>query len=282
MASSALQGYAALVTGGGSGIGFGCAQRLVADGATVTICGRTPSRLEAAADDLRAVAADRAQVHWVACDVTNEADVERAVRTAAEPTGGLQGVVASAGGTEWLGPVVLTPVDLWERVLAVNITGTFLTLKHSAPVMARGGGGSFVAISSIAAARPHRYFGPYGVGKSGIDALVLMAADELGPSQIRVNAIRPGLVATDMAAPILANEAIHQDYLAQMPLGRIGRVDDISAAARFLLGPESTWITGQLLGVDGGHSVRRGPDVTPWVEGLFGADALRGLLPPGE
>jgi NAD(P)-dependent dehydrogenase (short-subunit alcohol dehydrogenase family) len=273
-----LDGYAALITGGGSGIGLGCAQRLAADGAAVTICGRTEGRLREAAETIR-TAAPRAVVQWITCDVTDEEQVDAAVRRAAAATGGLQAVVASAGGTEFLGPLVLTPLDVWQRVIALNITGTFLALKHSAPVMAHCGGGSFVGMSSIAGPLTHRYFGPYGVGKAGIEALVRIAADELGPSKIRVNAVRPGLVATEMVAAITAGGPVLEDYVAQTPLGRIGTVGDVAGLVRYLVGPESTWLTGQLIGIDGGHALRRGPDYTPYVEPIFGADALRGLLP---
>ena len=274
----ALAGTAALVTGGGSGIGLACARWLVADGAAVTICGRTEARLADAVALITATSAPR-MVQAIQCDVTREEDVAAAVRRASEPTGSLQAVVACAGGTEFLGPLVATPVDVWERVIALNITGTFLTLKHSAPVMARSGGGAFVGMSSIAGSLTHRYFGAYCVGKAGIEALVRLAADELGASKIRVNAVCPGLVATDMVAAITAGGPVFEDYVAQTPLGRIGTVDDIAGLVRYLVGPESEWVTGQLIKVDGGHTLRRGPDYTSYVEPIYGKEALRGLLP---
>ena len=109
--------------------------------------------------------------------------------------------------------------------------------------------------------------------------LVRMAADELGASNVRVNAVRPGLVETDMVGMITMGGEVLDDYLAQMPVRRVGTVEDIAGAVRYLAGPESTWVTGQILGVDGGHTLRRGPDYTPFAEPAFGADALRGLLP---
>ena len=268
-----LEGCAALVTGGGSGIGLGAARRLAADGATVTICGRTKERLEEAVGELGGDA------RFVVADVTDEAATRAAVEAACEPTGKLDIVVACAGGSLHMGPLVLADVEAFRATVDLNITGTFLTLKHAAPVMARNGGGSFVAISSIAAARTHRYLGAYGIGKAGIDMLVRVAADELGASNVRVNAVRPGLVETDMVGMITAGGEVLDDYLAQMPVRRVGTVDDIAAAVRYLAGPESTWVTGQVLGVDGGHELRRGPDYTAFAEPAFGADALRGLLP---
>ena len=270
---ASLDGYAALVTGGGSGIGLGAARRLAADGATVTICGRTQERLEQAAKEL----GDNAR--WVVADVTDEAATKAAVAAACEATGKLDVVVACAGGSLQMGPLVLADVEAFRATVDLNITGTFLTLKHAAPVMARNGGGSFVAISSIAGVLTHRYLGAYCIGKAGIDMLVRMAADELGASNVRVNAVRPGLVETDMVGMITMGGEVLDDYLAQMPVRRVGTVEDIAGAVRYLAGPESTWVTGQILGVDGGHTLRRGPDYTPFAEPAFGADALRGLLP---
>jgi NAD(P)-dependent dehydrogenase (short-subunit alcohol dehydrogenase family) len=273
-----LAGYGALVTGGGSGIGLAAAKRLAADGASVTICGRTEERLVAAAGEIEALAARDALVSWVTADVTDEDDVRDAVARATEPTGGLHVAVACAGGSQHMGPLVLADVDAFRATVDLNVTGTFLTLKHAAPVMAHGGGGSFVAISSIAGPVTHRYLGAYCVGKAGIEMLVRVAADELGASGVRVNAIRPGLVETEMVAGITMGGPVLDDYLDQMPLRRVGTADDIANAVRYLAGPESSWVTGQLLGVDGGHALRRGPDYTPFAEPVFGADALRGLV----
>ena len=94
----------------------------------------------------------------------------------------------------------------------------------------------------------------------------------------RVNAVRPGLVPTELAAPLEQDPAVLADYLAQMPLGRTGTVDDVAALVRFLCGPESSWITGQCIGVDGGHHLRRGPDVEHWARAIYGDDVVDGRL----
>ncbi len=278
MSDRPLSGWAALVTGGGSGIGLGSARRLLADGASVTICGRTASRLEQAADELGSVATGAGgSVDWVTCDVVDEDQVGAAVAATLDRHGRLDVVVAAAGGSEAMGPLVATDLEAWRRTVDLNVTGTFLPLKHSAPVMARAGGGSFVAVSSIAAPLTHRYLGAYSVGKAGIEALVRVAADELGPSAVRVNAVRPGLVDTELVAGITAGGPVLEDYLDQMPIRRVGTPGDIAEAVRYLAGPGSSWVTGQILTVDGGHTLRRGPDYTAFAEPLYGADALRGL-----
>ncbi|MBV9412427.1 MAG: SDR family oxidoreductase [Acidimicrobiia bacterium] len=272
-----LDGMAAFVTGGGSGIGLACAQRLVDDGAVVTICGRTEQRLA----DAAAAIGDRCT--YVVADIADEDAVAGAAEQAASATGRLNIVVANAGGTQAIGPLALVDKGAFENDLAVNVTGTFLTIKAAVPFLgggaggSPGGGGSIVAISSIAGALTHPFMAPYSVAKAAIDMLVRNAADELGAFGIRVNGIRPGLVPTGASDPLVTHAATRDDYLAQMPLGRLGTVDDIAAAVRFLAGPESSWITGQIINVDGGHTLRRGPDLEPLIGAHF-AEAMRARL----
>ena len=275
MSELPLDGQGALVTGGGSGIGLAAAKRLAADGAVVTICGRSKERLDAAIEELGGAA----NAHAVTADVTVEEDVANAVAAAAAAAP-LRIAVANAGGSSHMGPLVATGLDEFRATVEVNIVGTFLTIKHAAPELVRNGGGSIVAVSSIAAAVSHPYLGAYAVGKAGIDMLAKVAADELGRSNVRVNAVRPGLVDTELVAGIFATPEVLDSYLTQTPLGRAGNPDEIAELIRFLAGPESAWITGQAVGIDGGHSLRRGPDYTPFVEPAYGPDALRGIPPP--
>jgi NAD(P)-dependent dehydrogenase (short-subunit alcohol dehydrogenase family) len=275
--SRSLAGYAAFVTGGGSGIGLACATRLAADGATVTITGRSADRLAAGVAAIEE-AAPGADVRSVPADVTDEDTLAAAVAAAAEPTGRLDGIVVSAGGSETIGPLTQVDAGAWRRTVDLNLTGTLLTIKHGARIMARQGGGSIVAISSVAGAVTHRWFGAYGPAKAGIDMLCRVAADELGASGIRVNSVRPGLTRTDLVEAITAPGPVLDDYLACTPLGRIGEPEDVANLVRFLLGPEASWITGENISVDGGHAVRRGPDMSGLLEGVFGADGLRGVV----
>jgi NAD(P)-dependent dehydrogenase (short-subunit alcohol dehydrogenase family) len=284
-ASLPLAGRAALITGGGSGIGLRCASLLRADGATVTLAGRSEERLRAAAAALGAEPGP-GEVRWARCDVAVESDVQAAVAVAAAPgpdgAGGTAGgglhLVVAAAGCGALGPVVTTPVDDWDAVMATNLRGTFLTFKHAGPVLVRSGGGSMVAISSVAGSTTHRFMAPYCVSKAGIDMLVRVTADELGGAGVRVNSVRPGLVDTDLVAPVIDDEQVVGDYRSQMPLDRVGQVDDVGAAVHFLLGDGSSWITGANLPVDGGHHLRRGPDYEPAARAFFG-EAVDGIVP---
>lgn len=267
-----------LVTGGGSGIGKGAAAAIVASGGTVVLVGRNADKLSAAADEINAQRPG--SVRYEAADVTNEDEVSRAVDTAAAWHGRLHGVVHSAGGSETIGPITQIDSELWRRTVDLNVNGTMYLLKHAGRQLVRGGGGSFVGISSIASSNTHRWFGAYGVSKAALDHLLKLAADELGPSWVRVNSIRPGLTRTDMVGPVFELPAARDDYKACTPLPRFGEVEDIANLAVFLLSDASGWITGQAINVDGGHGLRRGPDISAMIEPLFGADGLRGVVNP--
>ncbi len=273
--SAPLAGKAALVTGGGSGIGLECARLLAADGAAVTICGRTEDRLRAAAAELESVAPSAQHVSWVVADARDEQAVSAAVARASQHTGGLDFAVASAG-RGGLGPIVSTPLEEWEDVMSTNLTGTFLLFKHAGAAIAANGGGSMVAISSIAAAVTHPYMGPYCVSKAGIDMLVRNTADELGRAGVRVNSVRPGIVETDLVSMVMDDEQVMNSYTDNMPVARAGQVGDVASLVRFLLGPESTWVTGTSVSVDGGHHLRRGPDFEPAATAFFGEAAIAG------
>ncbi|GAA2067119.1 SDR family oxidoreductase [Williamsia deligens] len=266
-----------LVTGGGSGIGRGIAETLVAGGAQVTILGRGRDRLDAAVSEISA-AGGTGTVHAVSADITDEEQVAGAVAEVVERVGRLDGVVACAGGSETIGPVTQIDSAAWRNTVDLNVNGTMYTIKHAARELVRAGGGSIVAISSIASSNTHRWFGAYGVTKSAVDHLVRLAADELGASNVRVNGIRPGLTRTELVAIVLESPELSADYAAATPIPRVGEVDDIANLATFLLGDASTWITGQVINVDGGQMLRRGPDYSSMLEPLFGEDGLRGVV----
>jgi NAD(P)-dependent dehydrogenase (short-subunit alcohol dehydrogenase family) len=199
--------------------------------------------------------------------VTVEADVERAVGAALE-RGRLDVLFANAGGSMHMGPIPAADVAQVRATIDLNLVGTFLCIKHAAPLMAAGvgqgpddgpaPGGSIIGMSSGAGHFPHRYLWAYGAAKAGIDMLCRYAAEELGSTGVRVNTVRPGIVDDELMAPITAGGPLLDEYLAEMPLSRLGTVEDVADAVRFLAGPESGWITGECLAVDGGHHLRRG------------------------
>ncbi len=273
--ATGIAGYTALVTGGGSGIGLGTATRLVRDGAHVTICGRTEEKLVAAVAGLEATAAvvqaaggPVGTARYIVADVTVEEQIAAAVAAAASPRGHLDILFANAGGAFHMGPIVGADLDGVRQTVDLNLIGTFLCVKHGAPLMAAGvgegldgaeaTGGSIIGMSSGAGHFPHRYLWAYGASKAGIDMLCKYAAEELGRTGVRVNTIQPGIVDDELMAPITAGGPLLDDYLAEMPISRLGTVEDIAAAVRFLAGPEAGWISGESLAVDGGHHLRRG------------------------
>jgi len=250
---SSLSDQHAFITGGGSGIGLACASAFIRDGATVTLVGRTESRLR----DAVSLLGDNAG--YLIADVADEAAMSDAI-TVANQRAPLTIAVANAG-TGSGGAFLDMQTSEWDRVIETNLSGTFYTLKHAGKAIAANGGGAMCAISSIAGLRTHKLMSAYCTSKAAIDMLVRNTADELGAANIRVNSVCPGLVETDLSAGLHQTPAMRDDYLACMPVSRTGVPDDIGAAVRFLCGPDAAWITGVNLPVDGGHHLRRGPNL---------------------
>jgi NAD(P)-dependent dehydrogenase (short-subunit alcohol dehydrogenase family) len=253
--SEALAGKRAIVVGGGSGIGLGTARLLAADGATVTIAGRTEDKLVGAKATLES---EGLSVHHAVCDANQAEDVRLAV-DAASDDGRLDIAVVVPGGGSY-SPVLLYGDDQFSAEVDQNVRPVFLFLKYAGQAMVRAGGGSFVAVSSTAAVFSSRFLASYSAGKAAVDQLVRVAADELGEAQIRVNSVQPGLTRTPGTAGLFAREDVIDAFLAGQALNRSGEVGDIAQAIRYMAGPESSWVTGQLLTVDGGHTLRAFPD----------------------
>jgi len=272
-----LSGQAAFITGGGGGIGSASALWLARDGAAVVIMGRTEATLAEAKRRIEEEAGPGATVEYVTGDALDPAAIEHGMKVAAG-LGRLSMAVAVVGGGT-MKPLLMFDADEVTDELRRNVVTAFLVVRHATPPMAEGGGGSIVLISSDAAKIPWPFLATYNTTKSGVEGLVRGAAVELAPLKIRVNAVRPGLVETEATkGGLFANKAVIDQFLAEKPLRRTGVPDDIAAGVRYLLGPESSWVTGQSLGIEGGNELTRAPYLEALVRKRYGDAAIDAAL----
>ena len=255
------QAPATVVIGGASGIGLATARDLVARGHQVVIADLDGDAAAACAAELGGTA------EGVAVDVTDESSVAALFDGVVERHGSFDGVVNCAG-VSTLSLVVDHDVAEFRRVVDVCLTGAFLVLKHAGSRIVDGG--SLVTLSSLNGRQPGVGLVAYCSAKSGLQMLTQVTALELADRRIRVNAVSPGLVVTPLTAPAMDIPGIKDDYLANTPLGRSGEPEEIAAAIRFLLSPESTWITGENLDINGGAHMLRYPDIHGHVMKAFG------------
>ena len=252
-----LSGKVALVTGGASGLGRAAARRFVGEGARVVVGDLNEAGLAELAGEL----GDNAVTQR--CDVTVEDDVERLAALAVERFGSLDVAFANAG----IGSVQrLVDAELadWSRVLDVNLTGPFLTVKHAARRMTRGG--SIVVTASLNAVQAGVGMGAYCSSKAGVAMLVQVAALELGPAGIRVNAVGPGLVRTALTEGAFALPGVADGYVENTPLGRYATPEEIAGLVAWLASDEAAYVSGSLYLIDGGAHTMRYPDILGIVE----------------
>lgn len=236
----------ALITGAGRGIGLATARRFLGEGWRVALIELDAETL---ATGMAALAAPEATLA-LACDVSDPAQVRDAVGRAAAHFGRVDALVNNAGIAVFK-PMLETTLEEWNRVLAVNLTGPFLMTQAVAPVMAEGGGGAIVNITSISGLRASSLRAAYGTSKAGLAHLTQQQAVELAGLGIRVNAVAPGPVETAMAKAV-HTPAIRADYHAAIPLNRYGLESELADAIYFLCSERASYITGQVLAVDGG------------------------------
>lgn len=276
-----LSDQTAIVTAGGGAIGSATAELLVADGAHVTISGRTAAKLERVVDRLAPkAAAAGGSISAMAGDARDEDSIRALVERAAQRTGKVDiavNVVGGGGGST--APVLRYSVDAVMKTFEQNIVSAYLLLKHAGALMVRTGGGSFVAVSSMQSSESAPLLAAYCASKAGLEMLLKVAADELGEHKVRVNWVRPGLVRTGAPTHPSSDEFAQNAYLDQQPLRQPGDPYNIAHAIRYFAGPESAWTTGTSLTVDGGNSLRRFPDLAEFWRTRFGdemAKAARG------
>jgi len=242
-----LAGRVAMVTGGTRGIGLATVRALAAWGATVVLTGRDP---ETASKRAAAVAADvGTEVAGIGLDVNDEDAVQAAFRGIAKRYGRIDALVAAAGTLE-AAPVGMMARDHVERMMATNVSGTLATLRAATQVMTRKRSGSIVLFGSIAGEHGAVGQTAYAAAKSAVAGAARSAARELGRYGIRVNAVAPGVIRTDLTAG--QSEEVLEAVLRRTPLGRLGEPADVARVVRFLVSDEAAFVTGQVLGVDGG------------------------------
>lgn len=246
-----LTNKVAIVTGSRRGIGRGIALMMAQAGAKIVVSDINQEECQKVVEEIKKIGSDGLAVK---CDVTNKKEVEEMVRKTIEKFGKLDILVNNAGVAPFKPFLEITEED-WDRVLDVNLKGYYLCTQAAAKEMVKKGWGRIINIASVA-------MGQVGIGfpnlthycasKGGIVAFTEALALELTPKGINVNAISPGVIATEMAKPVTEDPKVCQAILARAPKGRVGQPEDIAAAAVFLASQEADYITGATLVVDGG------------------------------
>lgn len=243
-----FEGRVAVVAGGSSGLGLDIANALAREGAQVVIAARSGERLTQAAEEIAAIP--------IACDITDFESVAALASQTLERCGRIDIAVNSAGFEQQTAIRDITPETL-EPMVAVQFTGAVYFLRHMANAMQSGG--SVVTVSSLTGVLVPQNYAAYAGAKAGINHVTRIAASEYGADGIRFNAVAPSVIDTPMTAHMLKIPAVQSAFLEQTPLARMGEPADVTSAVLWLASDESSYITGQILSIDGGTSTRKLP-----------------------
>lgn len=244
-----LSGKRALVTGASRGIGFAIAERLAANGAKVALCSRRREDLEEAAAKLAAYGNETLVLPASLGDAEQIAGLVPAI---CDAWGGIDILVNNAAAN----PAYCELVDLeertWDKVMNTNVKGPFLLSKDAGKAMAGQGSGAIINIASIGGIEPSPMLGAYSISKASVIMLTKALAVELGPKGVRVNCIAPGLVETKFADVLVKTPELHKPYVARAALRRHGQPEEIAGAAHYLASEAASYMTGQVMVIDGG------------------------------
>ncbi|HKR43559.1 MAG TPA: glucose 1-dehydrogenase [Paraburkholderia sp.] len=241
-----VQGQVAIVTGAGKGIGRACAIALAGAGADVVAAARTQADLDALAAQIEATGA---RCLPIACDVNDDDALTNLVERTLDAFGKITLLVNNAGGAGPNDPLKMSRAD-FARVLAWNVAPAYSLIQKVAGPMLEAGGGAVVNISSTAARYAQKHFSAYGAAKAALNQMTRNLAQDFAP-HVRINAIEPGTIMTDALGKFLTPER-EAHMVKATPMAQLGQPEDIAAAALFLCSPAARWITGKVLGVDGG------------------------------
>ena len=245
-----LQGQVAVITGASQGIGAACAERLAGDGAAVALWDVDDVRGQALADKL---AGNGARAIYVHCNVAAKSDVDAAVATTLAAFGHIDALVNNAGIFKAADFLDISEAD-WDAVIAVNLKGSFLVGQAVAREMAKAGGGAIVNMSSVNGLLAIPSIASYNASKGGVNQLTRVMALALADKNIRVNAVAPGTIATELAKnAVLGSDEARERIMSRTPMKRLGEPGEIADVAAFLLSSASSYMTGEIVYVDGGR-----------------------------
>ena len=248
-----LENKIAVITGGSRGIGLAIAEGYLREGASVVIASRKQDALDAAAADLRQKT--NGTVLPVAAHTGDPDAVQNLIARVVDEFGRVDILVNNAATNPHFGPLIDADVGQWQKILEVNVLGYFWTSKFAAESMQKTGGGKIINMASIVAFEPGFMMGVYSVTKAAIVMMTKSFAQELAPDNIQVNAIAPGFIKTRFSRALWDNEGINQRITDHTPAGRMGEPEEIVGAAVYLASPESDFMTGQTMIIDGGVSL---------------------------
>lgn len=249
-----LSGKVAFITGGGTGIGRASALAFAAEGAKVAVAGRRKEPLTAVALEIQS---SGGKALALACDIVDRGAVEAAISSVAQHFGLLNVIVNNAGAV-MVGTAEETSDEDWNSVLATNLTGTFHVSRAAIPALRKAGGGSIVNIGSYLGIVGRERRAAYCAAKAGVAGLTRAMALDHARDNIRVNCVCPAIVETEMSLLSLSKasdpEAARKQRIAELPLGRFGKPEDIALMALYLASDESSWVTGTVFPIDGGQT----------------------------